>query len=372
MVETPRIKRLWFVVKSCFGSVQHGGGQRRMERGSRVSGGRAFPVCTLLHALNFARLRGRTFTEFCAGRPACFRPQCTHAALLCSPHVCPAAAFLRTAYVSAGAALLRATYDRAAARAVPLRAAAFPTRHPPATALDRRIGPKTQWQPSRSMATEILRSHRITPRTIALLIPGHDRRRVTIPARVARRMENTLEAGCASIRTSRQPNRSGRCARSLVSIGFSRSSSKNLVNRLHQLDQMPPEQRARTMDRIENLERLSPERRQAVRSSAQQLAVLPQDRKRMVQKAFRDLREMPPEQRQAVMNSPQFAGQFSAQERSIMGNLLAVEPYQHAGAPVQRSRNTANSFRKARRSLQQICGLAGELEKSFRLISLLP
>jgi hypothetical protein len=121
--------------------------------------------------------------------------------------------------------------------------------------------------------------------------------------------------------------------------GFNRlqpQQQQNLVNRLHQLDQMPPEQRARTMDRIENLERLSPERRQAVRSSAQQLAVLPQDRKRMVQKAFRDLREMPPEQRQAVMNSPQFAGQFSAQERSIMGNLLAVEPYQHAGpSPTQ-------------------------------------
>ena len=116
--------------------------------------------------------------------------------------------------------------------------------------------------------------------------------------------------------------------------GFNRlapQQQQNLVNRLHQLDQMPPQQRARTMERVENMERLSPERRQAVRSSAQQLGTLPQDRKRMVQKAFRDLREMPPEQRRAVLNSPQFAGQFSAQERSIMGNLLTVEPYQHAG-----------------------------------------
>ncbi len=116
--------------------------------------------------------------------------------------------------------------------------------------------------------------------------------------------------------------------------GFNRlapQQQQNLVNRLHQLNQMPPQQRARTLDRIENMERLSPERRQAVRSSAQQLGELPPDRKRMVQKAFRDLRDMPPEQRQAVMNSPQFAGQFSAQERSIMGNLLTVEPYQHPG-----------------------------------------
>ena len=116
--------------------------------------------------------------------------------------------------------------------------------------------------------------------------------------------------------------------------GFNRlapQQQQNLVNRLHQLDQMPPQQRERTLQRVENMERLSPERRQAVRSSAQQLGMLPQDRKRMVQKAFRDLRDMPPEQRNAVMNSPQFAGQFSAQERSIMGNLLTVEPYQHNG-----------------------------------------
>ncbi len=110
---------------------------------------------------------------------------------------------------------------------------------------------------------------------------------------------------------------------------------QNLVNRLHQLDQMPPAQRQRTLNRIESMERLSPERRQAVRSSFSQLGQLPQDRKRMVQKAFRDLRDMPPEQRQAVINSPQFAGQFSAQERSIMSNLLVVEPYQHAGPAPQ-------------------------------------
>jgi hypothetical protein len=119
--------------------------------------------------------------------------------------------------------------------------------------------------------------------------------------------------------------------------GFNRLSpqqQQNLVNRLHQLDAMPPDQRARTLQRIENMERLSPERRMAVRASAQQLAVLPQGRKLLVQKAFRDLREMPPEQRQAVMNTPQFAGQFSAQERSILGNLLTVEPYRHPASPM--------------------------------------
>ena len=124
--------------------------------------------------------------------------------------------------------------------------------------------------------------------------------------------------------------------------GFNRlapQQQQNLVNHLHQLNQMPPEQRQRTLSRIENMEHLTPERRQAVRSSAQQLGALPEDRKRLVKKAFRDLRDLPPEQRQALMNSPQFAGQFSAQERSIMGNLLVVEPYQHAGANPPQTQN---------------------------------
>lgn len=117
--------------------------------------------------------------------------------------------------------------------------------------------------------------------------------------------------------------------------GFNRldpQQQQNLINTLHRLDAMPPEQRARTLARIENMERLSPQMKQAVRESARQMSDLPLDRKRLVQKAFRDLQAMPPEQRQAVMNTPQFAGQFSAQERSIMGNLLAIEPYQHPGA----------------------------------------
>ncbi len=120
--------------------------------------------------------------------------------------------------------------------------------------------------------------------------------------------------------------------------GFDRlapQQQQNLVNHLHQLNQMPAEQRQRTLNRIENMEHLTPERRQAVRSSAQQLGALPEDRKRLVKKAFRDLRDLPPEQRQSLMNSPQFAGQFSAQERSIMGNLLVVEPYQHPGETPQ-------------------------------------
>jgi Protein of unknown function (DUF3106) len=107
-------------------------------------------------------------------------------------------------------------------------------------------------------------------------------------------------------------------------------TQQRLMNRLQQLNRMPPNQRQRTTERIEAMERLSPQMRQQVRASFQQFRALPEDRQRLVKKAFRDLKAYPPEQRQAMMNSGQFQSQFSPQERGILGNILAVEPYQPA------------------------------------------
>jgi hypothetical protein len=107
-------------------------------------------------------------------------------------------------------------------------------------------------------------------------------------------------------------------------------TQQRLLNRLQQLNRMPPNQRQRTTERIEAMERLSPQMRQQVRSSFQEFHALPEDRQRLVKKAFRDLREYPPEQRQAMMNSGQFQAQFTPHERDILGNILAVEPYQPA------------------------------------------
>ncbi len=118
--------------------------------------------------------------------------------------------------------------------------------------------------------------------------------------------------------------------------GFNRlppETQQKLMNRLNQINRMPPSQRQRTMEHIEAMERLSPQMRQQVRSSVQQFHALPEDRQRLVKKAFRDLRAYPPEQRQAMMSSSQFQAQFTPQERGILGNILAVEPYQ----PVPRS-----------------------------------
>jgi Protein of unknown function (DUF3106) len=104
-------------------------------------------------------------------------------------------------------------------------------------------------------------------------------------------------------------------------------TQQKLLDRLHQINHMPPNQRQRTVDRIEAMEHLSPEMRQQVRTSVQQFHALPVDRQRLVKKAFRDLREYPPEQRNAMMASSQFQAQFTPQERSILGNILTVEPY---------------------------------------------
>jgi hypothetical protein len=118
--------------------------------------------------------------------------------------------------------------------------------------------------------------------------------------------------------------------------GFDRlpqESRQRLLNRLRQIGRMPPRQRQRTVDRIEALEHLTPQRREQVRVSFQDFRTLAEDRQRMVKKAFRDLREYPPEQRQAMMDSSEFQGRFTPQERRILGDILAVEPYRLIRGP---------------------------------------
>lgn len=118
--------------------------------------------------------------------------------------------------------------------------------------------------------------------------------------------------------------------------GFNRlapAQQQRLVQRLHDLDNMPASQRQRTLDRVENMERLSPQQREQVRGAANQLQSMPQERQRAVKRAFQDLRNVPPGLRDSELNSPRYAGQFNPQERSVLGNLLSVEPYEPAPLP---------------------------------------
>jgi hypothetical protein len=106
------------------------------------------------------------------------------------------------------------------------------------------------------------------------------------------------------------------------------AQQQRLITRLQDLNNKTPEQRQRTLNRVEMWERMSPAQKQQVTNSTAQLRALPPDRQVPLRRAFRDLRDLPPEQRQQMLNSSEFQGQFSAQERGILGNLLTVEPYQ--------------------------------------------
>ena len=55
---------------------------------------------------------------------------------------------------------------------------------------------------------------------------------------------------------------------------------------------------------------------------------MPTARQQVVRRAFRNLRDMPPGDRIKALNSAQYANQFSPQERTVLNNLLSVEPYQ--------------------------------------------
>ena len=102
---------------------------------------------------------------------------------------------------------------------------------------------------------------------------------------------------------------------------------QRLIDRLHSFNQRPPEQQQRMLDRMEAFERLSPERRQEVRGASQALSQMPPGRQQMMRHAFQQLRGMPPEERQRMLSSS-YGAQFSPQERTVLGNLLSIEPYQ--------------------------------------------
>ena len=111
--------------------------------------------------------------------------------------------------------------------------------------------------------------------------------------------------------------------------GFSRlpqGQQQQLIDRLHRLDLEPPAMRQRIMERNERFMALPPERQQEIRGASEMLGRMSPDRRQAVRQAFRDLRNMPEEQRQGALNSARFQAEYSPQERSVLGNLLVIEP----------------------------------------------
>ncbi len=113
--------------------------------------------------------------------------------------------------------------------------------------------------------------------------------------------------------------------------GFNRlpqDQQQRLMNRMHELNNAPPQERQRMLQRNEMFERLNPEQKAGVRGASQAFRQMPANRQNEVRRAFQDLRGVPPEQRQSILNSARFQQQFSPQERTILGNMLSVEPYE--------------------------------------------
>ena len=102
---------------------------------------------------------------------------------------------------------------------------------------------------------------------------------------------------------------------------------QRLLNRLHNFNQRPPEVQQRMLDRMEMFERLSPERQQEVRGASQAFSRMSPERKAAMRHAFQELRNMPPEEREKMLNSS-YGAQFTPQERTVLGNMLSIEPYQ--------------------------------------------
>jgi Protein of unknown function (DUF3106) len=102
---------------------------------------------------------------------------------------------------------------------------------------------------------------------------------------------------------------------------------QRLLNRLRSLDSRPPQVQQRMLNRVEMFERLSPERQQEVRGASQAFSHLPPQRKQMMIRAFQQLRQMPPAEREQMLHSG-YGQQFTPQERTVLGNMLSIEPYQ--------------------------------------------
>lgn len=103
-------------------------------------------------------------------------------------------------------------------------------------------------------------------------------------------------------------------------------TQQRYLNRLAQLNALNPVQRQRRLANIEAMERLSPEQRADVRGVLGQLGSLPPDQRMMVAHTFNALRALPPEQRGQALSSGRFGPPLNDAQRSVMSNLLRVEP----------------------------------------------
>ncbi len=95
-------------------------------------------------------------------------------------------------------------------------------------------------------------------------------------------------------------------------------------NQLNQFSSKPPQDQQRVINRMDAWGHLSQTQKDQARHTYGQLKAMPADRQQQVNSAYRRLRGMPPSAREQVMNSPEFQGRYSEQERTVIKNMTDI------------------------------------------------
>lgn len=106
-----------------------------------------------------------------------------------------------------------------------------------------------------------------------------------------------------------------------------------LRERLRHFNSLPPEKRQRILERMDAFEHLTPEQQQQARQIFGQVRQLPDDRRHEFRKGMRKLAGMNPDQRLAAIDSPEFRGAYSDDERNLMRQVVKLNILPQHPAP---------------------------------------
>lgn len=97
---------------------------------------------------------------------------------------------------------------------------------------------------------------------------------------------------------------------------------RQFERRLKELNRMSPEERRRLSREYQQFRRLSPERQEAMRRMYSRLNRLTPDRRQALTQEYRQLRSLPKQQRDKRMESESFRGNFDANERRLLKEMM--------------------------------------------------
>jgi hypothetical protein len=102
--------------------------------------------------------------------------------------------------------------------------------------------------------------------------------------------------------------------------------ARAIRQRIWRYNHMRPEEQQALRQRYQTFSQLPPDKQQVVRQRLREFHQLPPGRQPQVHREVVQLRSLPEGQRQARMNSDEFRGRFSPQERQIIRDLSAYFP----------------------------------------------